>query len=91
MKNQQFYKTLFNLKILTSIKIIKYYKVNGIRLMTQYDYLNKLSSVVENKTKSKSAEKNKIKNSRQPLITRTIHIKEMIKQNLKNSYRQKDI
>ena len=53
--------------------------------MTQYDYLSKLSSVVENKTKSKSAEKNKIKNSRQPLITRTIHIKEMIKQNLKNS------
>ena len=77
MKNQQFYKTLINLKIKTNINIVNYDKVNSFCLMPQYDYLNKFSSVVEDKTYFKLAEKNKRKNSRHRLI------RKMIKQNLK--------
>ena len=51
--------------------------------MSKDDYLNKLNTIVEDKTKFKLVEKDNRKNSRHPLRRRIQHIREIIKQNLK--------
>ena len=51
--------------------------------MPKNNYLNKLYTIVKDKTKLKLVIRDKRKNFRQPLIRRAEHVRELIKQNFK--------
>ena len=81
-KIQTLNKTLFYLKNKTSVKIAKCNKENCICFLSKDDYLNTLNTIVEDKTKFKLVEQDNKKNQI-PLIKRFEHIRDIIKQNLK--------